>query len=113
MRRYLAIICNTCRNQRIRNGLLVLNFRDAFEGAIGVSDSNGKCTPEYVICDPKSNDNSPYYFSYLLREMALAKYIQVTCNSVRIRFNNLSSRFMVQPPAHEQVDILNTLKRNL
>lgn len=97
--------------QGIREGQLVLNSMDAFEGAIGVSDSNGKCTPEYVICDPISNNVSQYYFAFLLREMALAKYIQVICNAVRqravrIRFNNLASRFMVLPPSNEQDQIV-------
>lgn len=97
--------------QGIRKGQLVLNSMDAFEGAIGVSDSDGKCTPEYVICDSKSEEINQYYFAYLLREMALAKYIQVICNAVRqravrIRFNNLASLFMVVPPPNEQEQIV-------
>ena len=88
---------------------------DAFEGAIGVSDSNGKCTPEYVVCDPISEAYLPEYFAYLLREMALAKYIQVICNAVRqravrIRFNNLASRFMAVPPVDEQMQIVDFIK---
>jgi len=101
--------------QGIRKGQLVLNSMDAFEGAIGVSDSDGKCTPEYVICDPKSNDVSQHYFAFLLREMALAKYIQVICNAVRqravrIRFNNLAGRFIVLPPKEEQDSIVKYIK---
>lgn len=97
--------------QGIRKGQLVLNSMDAFEGAIGVSESDGKCTPEYVICDPIRTGISQYYFAYLLREMALAKYIQVICNAVRqravrIRFNNLASRLMVLPPEAEQGQIV-------
>jgi type I restriction enzyme S subunit len=97
--------------QGIRPGQLVLNSMDAFEGAIGVSDSAGKCTPEYVICDPNNSKINQYYFSYLLREMALAKYIQVICNAVRqravrIRFNNLATRFLVVPPLEEQKEIV-------
>ena len=93
--------------QGIRAGQLVLNSMDAFEGAIGVSESDGKCTPEYVICDPKSNEVCQQYFAYQLREMALAKYIQVICNAVRqravrIRFNNLAGRLVVSPPREEQ-----------
>lgn len=93
--------------QGVRKGQLVLNSMDAFEGAIGVSESDGKCTPEYVVCDAFSDDYLPEYFAYLLREMALARYIQVICNAVRqravrIRFNNLASRFMVVPPIEEQ-----------
>ena len=94
---------------------------DAFEGAIGVSESDGKCTPEYVICNPKSNENSQYYFSYLLREMALARYIQVICNAVRqravrIRFNNLARLYMVLPPREEQdaiVKLIETESENI
>ena len=101
--------------QGIRKGQLVLNSMDAFEGAIGVSDSDGKCTPEYVICDPNTTNISQYYFAYLLREMALAKYIQVICNAVRqravrIRFNNLAAHFMVVPPIEEQEEIVNHIQ---
>ncbi|MEC9197064.1 MAG: restriction endonuclease subunit S [Pseudomonadota bacterium] len=97
--------------QGIRVGQLVLNSMDAFEGAIGVSESDGKCTPEYVICDPIQDGLSQHYFAYFLREMALARYIQVICNAVRqravrIRFNNLAHRFMLVPPAEEQKQIV-------
>lgn len=93
--------------QGVRKGHLVLNSMDAFEGAIGVSDSDGKCTPEYVVCNPKSDKISQYYFAYLLREMALAKYIQVICSAVRqravrIRFNNLAKQEFIVPPKQEQ-----------
>ncbi|TGT99012.1 restriction endonuclease subunit S [Mesorhizobium sp. M5C.F.Ca.ET.164.01.1.1] len=102
--------------QGIRVGQLVLNSMDAFEGAIGVSDSDGKCTPEYVICDPVDDKINQYYFAYLLREMALADYIEVICNAVRqravrIRFNNLATRFMVLPPPAEQTEIVAFVER--
>ena len=84
---------------------------DAYEGAIGVSDSDGKCTPEYVICDPLSANVLPEYFAFLLREMSLTRYIRVICNAVRqravrIRFNNLAKRLLVVPPIEEQFDIV-------
>jgi type I restriction enzyme S subunit len=101
--------------QGIRKGQLVLNSMDAFEGAIGVSDSDGKCTPEYVVCNPFSNVVLTEYYAFLLREMALAKYIQVICNAVRqravrIRFNNLVTRFMIVPPRIEQEAIVEHIK---
>lgn len=101
--------------QGVRKGQLVLNSMDAFEGAIGVSESDGKCTPEYVVCDSLSGDYLPEYFAYLLREMALARYIQVICNAVRqravrIRFNNLATRFMAVPPIKEQKAIVEFIK---
>ena len=102
--------------QGIRSGQLVLNSMDAFEGAIGVSDSDGKCTPEYVICNPIDENINQYYFAHLLREMALADYIEVICNAVRqravrIRFNNLATRFMVLPPPVEQAEIVTFVER--
>ncbi|SDK62678.1 restriction endonuclease subunit S [Microbulbifer yueqingensis] len=102
--------------QGVRRGQLVLNSMDAFEGAIGISDSDGKCTPEYVVCDPISDQCVPEYFALLLREMALAKYIQVICNAVRqravrIRFNNLAARYLVVPPQSEQLHIVQYIKR--
>lgn len=97
--------------QKVLKGQLVINSMDAFAGAIGVSDSNGKCTPEYVVCDPVSSDILPEYFAYLLREMALAKYIQVICNAVRerairIRYNTLAKLLLVIPPIEEQHKIV-------
>lgn len=97
--------------QGIRNGQLVLNSMDAFEGAIGVSDSNGKCTPEYVVCNPTTDKVSQFYYAYLLREMALSGYIQVICNAVRqrairIRYSNLAPLFMIMPPLDEQKEIV-------
>ena len=102
--------------QGIRAGQLVLNSMDAFEGAIGVSDSDGKCTPEYVICDPVNDRINQYYFAYLLREMALADYIEVVCNAVRqravrIRYNNLATLFMIKPPLNEQTEIVRHVER--
>lgn len=101
--------------QGIRKGQLVLNSMDAFEGAIGVSDSDGKCTPEYVVCDSISDEQVPEYFALLIREMALSKYIQVICSAVRqravrIRFNNLAQRFLIVPPKNEQIAIVSHIE---
>ena len=101
--------------QGIRNGQLVLNSMDAFEGAIGVSDSNGKCTPEYVVCNPITDEVSQFYYAYLLREMALSGYIQVICNAVRqravrIRYSNLAPLFMIMPPLDEQNKIVSYIE---
>lgn len=98
--------------QGIRKGQLVLNSMDAFAGAIGVSDSDGKCSPEYVICDPiDRNEVDPMYYALLLREMALSGYIEVICSAVRqramrIRFNNLSPLLLPVPPLEEQLEIV-------
>lgn len=97
--------------QGIRKGQLVLNSMDAFAGAIGVSDSDGKCSPEYVICDPiDQKEVVPMYYALLLREMALSGYIEVISSAVRqramrIRFNNLASLLLPVPPLREQNEI--------
>ncbi len=102
--------------QGVRKGQLVLNSMDAFEGAIGVSDSDGKCTPEYIVCNKIKSRTSNYYFAYLLREMALSKYIlviggAVRQRAVRIRFNSLAKRFMVTPPSEEQDKIVDYIQK--
>ena len=93
--------------QGIRAGQLVLHSMDAFAGAIGVSDSDGKCSPEYVICDPMTDRTDSYYYALLLREMALRNFIQASCPAVReraprIRFNNFKDFLLPVPPLHEQ-----------
>jgi type I restriction enzyme S subunit len=98
--------------QGIRKGQLVLNSMDAFAGAIGVSDSDGKCSPEYVICDPIDREEVvPMYYALLLREMALSGYIEVISSAVRqramrIRFSNLASLLLPVPPLTEQTEIV-------
>ena len=69
--------------QRVRTGDLVIHSMDAFAGAIGVSDSTGKCTGEYVVCEPLTDGVNNHYYAALLRFMALQKYIYVICPSVR------------------------------
>jgi type I restriction enzyme, S subunit len=93
--------------QGIRKGQLVLHSMDAFAGAIGVSDSDGKCTPEYVICDPLTQRTDAHYFAALLREMALRRYVQAFCSAVReraprIRFNDFRDFVLPVPPLSEQ-----------
>src|SRR5262245_16017244 len=36
---------------------------DAFAGAIGVSESDGKCSPECIVCDPLTPDTIPEYYA--------------------------------------------------
>lgn len=97
--------------QGIRAGQLVLHSMDAFAGAIGVSDSDGKCSPEYVICDPMTDRTDSYYYALLLREMALRNFIQASCPAVReraprIRFNDFKDFLLPVPPLDEQREIV-------
>lgn len=93
--------------QGIRAGQLVLHSMDAFAGAIGVSDSDGKCSPEYIVCDPASEEIVNDYYGHLLRTMALSGFIQASCPAVReraprIRFNDFGEMFFPVPPSDEQ-----------
>ena len=74
--------------QGIRRGDLVIHSMDAFAGAIGVSDSDGKGTPVYSVCRATSLAN-PYYYAYLLREMARSKWIQSLAKGIRERSSGL------------------------
>jgi len=93
--------------QGVRQGQLVIHSMDAFAGAIGVSDSDGKCSPEYIICDPRDESVDNYYYSHLLRTMALSGFIQASCPAVReraprIRFSEFGDMKMPLPPLDEQ-----------
>jgi len=70
--------------QGVRNNDLVIHAMDGFAGAIGVSDSDGKCSPVYSICIPQKLADTRYY-AYLLRYMALTGYIQSLAKGTRER----------------------------
>lgn len=96
--------------QGVRRGHLVVHSMDAFAGAIGVSDSDGKCTPEYIICEPARQDVCLPYYGRLLRVMALAGFVNAVCAAVReraprIHFSDLGELRLAVPPAEEQAAV--------
>lgn len=102
--------------QGIREGQLVLHSMDAFAGAIGVSDSNGKCSPEYIICDPQNDSVINNYYGHLLRTMALSGFIQAACPAVReraprIRFSDFAEMLLPAPPRDDQTAIVAHIAR--
>lgn len=99
--------------QGIRKGDLVIHVMDAFAGAIGVSDSDGKGTPVYSVCQAKGDSNSRYY-AFLLREMARSGYIQSLYRGIRerssdFRFEVFGAQFYPVPPCAEQDQIVRFL----
>jgi type I restriction enzyme S subunit len=101
--------------QRVRVGDLVINGMDAFAGAIGVSDSIGKCTPEYVVLAPTRTDTVNEYFATILRLMARRRFIYVICPSVReraprFRFEAFKDVLLPIPPAAEQQGIVELIE---
>ena len=92
--------------QGIRTGDLVIHAMDAFAGAIGVADSDGKGTPVYSVCRPESHVNA-YYFAYILREMARSQWIAALATGIRerstdFRYATLASQRLPLPPLSEQ-----------
>lgn len=99
--------------QGIRKGDLVIHVMDAFAGSIGVSDSDGKGTPVYSVCQAKGNSNNQYY-ALLLREMARSGYIQSLYRGIRerssdFRFEVFAAQFYPVPPRSEQDQIVRFL----
>lgn len=100
--------------QGVRAGQLVIHAMDAFAGAIGIADCDGKCTPEYLVLDPRSGLVIPGYFSQLLRHAARQKFILVECPAVReraprFRYPSFASMLMPVPPASEQAAMIRFL----
>lgn len=99
--------------QGIRKGDLVIHAMDAFAGAVGVSDSNGKGSPVYSVCQPKHTAN-PYYYSYLIKEMSRSGWIQALAKGIRerstdFRFDDFSNQKVPVPGIDEQEKIVNYL----
>ena len=99
--------------QGIRHGDLVIHAMDAFAGAIGVSDSDGKGTPVYSVCKPGPRSNA-YYYAYTLREMSRNLWIQALAKGIRerssdFRYTDFGSQFVPFPPLAEQAAIVRYL----
>jgi len=97
--------------QRIEKGDLVIHAMDAFAGAIGVSDSDGKSTPVYSACVPRQpNTVCPYYFAYQLRDIAHSGVILSLAKGIRerstdFRFNDFGAMQFAVPSYNEQLRI--------
>jgi len=99
--------------QGIKKGDLVIHAMDAFAGAVGVSDSNGKGTPVYSVCEPKHGVNSHYY-ALIVREMARNKWILAIAKGIRerstdFRFSEFGDQYLPLPPLDEQNAIVRFL----
>lgn len=103
--------------QGIRKGDLVIHVMDAFAGAIGVSDSDGKGTPVYSVCEAKVDLNNNYY-AYVIREMAKTGFIQSLYRGIRerssdFRFEVFANQYLPIPPRSEQDQIVKYLDHQL
>lgn len=103
--------------QHICKGDLVIHTMDAFAGAIGISEDDGKATGEYAVCSPRSDDVNSEYYAYLLRCMARRQYIFILCPSVReraprFRFFRFAPVLLPFPPRSEQDQIVERIKKS-
>lgn len=99
--------------QGIRKGDLVIHVMDAFAGAVGVSDSDGKGTPVYSVCTAIGDYNNHYY-ALILREMAKKGFIQSLYRGIRerssdFRFDVFAKQYLPVPPRDEQDQIVRFL----
>ena len=99
--------------QGVRKGDLVIHQMDAFAGAIGVSDSDGKGTPVYSVCYPTQHAN-PFYYALIVREMARSQWILALAKGIRerstdFRYSEFSNQTLPLPPLFEQQAIVKYL----
>ena len=99
--------------QGIRKGDLVIHGMDAFAGAIGVSDSDGKGTPVYNVCKPSPGVVASYY-AHTVREMSRSQWILALAKGIRerstdFRYEMFGNQIVPLPPPDEQAAIVRFL----
>lgn len=99
--------------QGVNKGDLVIHVMDAFAGAVGVSDSEGKGTPVYSVCTAKGKYNH-YYYAHIVRQMAISGFIQSLYRGIRerssdFRFDVFGSQYLPIPSEGEQEQIVRYL----
>lgn len=102
--------------QHVQKGQLVVNSLDAAEGAVGVSDSDGKCPDKYLVCAPQRPEYLSEYFSWALRVMAQLRFIASVCEGVaghaqRFGYSTFAQLQLPVPPFEEQQAIVRFLNK--
>lgn len=101
--------------QGINVGDIVIHGMDGFAGAIGVSKSQGKGTPVYVVCTTKDNSNNSYIV-YYLRTLAQNNVFLALATGIRerscdLKWNKISVLPFLLPPISEQKAIADFLDK--
>ncbi|MEG0868597.1 MAG: restriction endonuclease subunit S [Hafnia sp.] len=97
--------------QGVRRNDLVIHAMDGFAGAIGVSDSDGKCSPVCSVCIPWKNQSvNMHFYGYLVRQLAVTDFILSLAKGIRersteFRFSEFSGLMLAIPPIYEQNQI--------
>ena len=94
--------------QGIGRATWFIHAMDAFAGAIGVSDSDGKATPVYSACVPrKPGTVDPYFYAYYMRHIALSGLLVSLAKGIRerstdFRYNDFADLHLAVPSLAEQ-----------
>ena len=102
--------------QGVEIGDLLIHSMDGFAGAIGVSDSQGKCSPVCSVCIPWSTKKIDVnYYGYLIRQLAVTGYITSLAKGIRersteFRYREFADLDLPLPPLIEQVTITKFIK---
>lgn len=99
--------------QTVLPGDLVIHAMDAFAGAIGVSDSEGKCSPVCSVCTPREGVDSRFY-GYAMRHIALSGFITSLAKGIRERstdFRWADARLLPVPVPPNAAQIVTFIRR--
>lgn len=99
--------------QGVEPGDLVIHQMDGFAGAIGVSDSRGRCSPVCAVSVPRGTANT-YFYARVLRAMAVSGWIAALAKGIRerstdFRFSVFREQVLPVPPEEEQALIVRYL----
>lgn len=103
--------------QGVEPGDLVIHAMDGFAGAIGVSDSRGKCSPVYTITVPRRNAQvHTRFWAYYLRNLAVTGFIESLAKGIRerstdFRWNDAGNLLVNFPDRDTQKAIADFLDR--
>lgn len=70
--------------QGVVPGDIVFHALDGFAGAVGISDSEGQCSPVYHVCRPRYGDDAEY-IALLLRHLGTSGFLAAQAPSTRQR----------------------------
>jgi type I restriction enzyme S subunit len=70
--------------QGVLPGDIVFHALDGFAGAVGISDSEGQCSPVYHVCQPRYADDAEY-LALLIRYMGTSGFLSTQAPSTRQR----------------------------
>lgn len=100
----------------VRKGDLAYNMMRMWQGAVGVSSTEGVVSPAYVVCRPKANKVDARFMFYVFKSHHGLFRLQsfshgITDDRLRLYFDDFASIPVQSPPLREQrkiADILTT-----